>query len=137
METVTIENDIKVMYVTAEDFPKGIPDTYNKLHNLIPDVSTRKYFGISHPAPNGKIIYKAAAEELEDGEAEKYSLESFTIKAGKFVCIDIKNHMQDETCIGTAFQQLIHQPGIDPKGYCLEWYLNYTDPDVRCMVGLK
>ena len=137
METIIIENDIRVMYVTAEDFPKGIPETYKKLHDLIPNVDDRKYFGISYPNESGKIIYKAAAEELEEDEADKYGLESFTIKAAKYLCIEIKNFKEDEMCIGTAFQKLIHQPGIDPQGYCLEWYLNYTDPDVKCMVGLK
>jgi len=94
------------------------------------------YFGISQPNPQGTIIYKAAAEELEPGEAEKYGCESFTIRKGKYICIDIKNHMSDAASIGNTFQKLIAQPGIDPKGYCLEWYRNYTDPDVKCLVGL-
>jgi predicted transcriptional regulator YdeE len=138
MEIITIEKDIKVFYLTAESFPDKIMDTYQQLHSLI-TVSNdeRMYFGISQPNPQGTIIYKAAAEELEPGEAEKYGCERFTIKKGKYICIDIKNHMSDAASIGIAFQKLIAQPGIDQKGYCLECYRNYTDPDVRCMVGLE
>jgi predicted transcriptional regulator YdeE len=137
MEIVTIEKDVPVLYVTAESFPNKIMDAYQELHSLIKDSNNdRMYFGISQPNEKGNIIYKAAAEELEPGEAEKYGCKSFTIKKGKYICIDIKNHMSDAASIGNAFQQLIAQPGIDPQGYCLEWYRNYTDPDVRCMVGL-
>lgn len=137
INTVTIEHDIKVFYVTAEPFPDDVPGAYDRLHTLITDNRDRVYFGISHPNEKGIIIYKAAAEELEDGEAEKYGCETFTIKKGNYIFIDIKNHMEDGTSIGNAFQKLLKNPDIDPQGYCLEWYLNYTDPDVRCMVGLK
>ena len=137
MEVITIEKDINVFYVTAESFPDKIMDAYQLLHSRITASNDeRMYFGISQPNPQGTIIYKAAAEELEPGEAEKYGCESFTIRKGKYICIDIKNHMSDAASIGNVFQKLIAQPGIDPKGYCLEWYRNYTDPDVKCLVGL-
>ncbi len=137
METITIEHDIKVFFVQATTFPEGVIGAYDKLHSLITDKSERKYFGISHPNEKGVIIYKAAAEELEEGEAKKYGCDTFTIKKGNYIFIDIKNHMEDGANIGNAFHKLLKNPDIDPQGYCLEWYLNYTDPDVRCMVGLK
>ncbi len=136
METILLEKDIKVFYVTAETFPDSVPEAYQELNSRITNLSERKYFGISQPNQEGVIIYKAAAEELEVGEAEKYGCEVFTIKKGKYISIEIKNHMQDPLSIGNAFQQLIALPTIDPQGYCLEWYLNYTDLDVKCMVGL-
>ena len=100
-------------------------------------MSERRYFGISQPDNTGIIIYKAAAEELEAGEAEKYDCDSFIIKKGKYICIEIKNHMQDTSSIGNAFQKLISLPEVDPQGYCLEYYSNYIHPDVKCIVGLK
>lgn len=137
METTTIDKDITVFYITANPFPDDVPAAYGRLHTLITDDRERRYFGISHPNEKGIITYKAAAEELEDGEAEKYGCETFTIKKGKFIYTDIKNHSEDGTNIGNAFHKLLKNPNIDPQGYCLEYYLNYTDPDVRCMVGLK
>lgn len=138
MKKVTIDNDIKVFYVTAKSFPESVPETYEILKARITTINdNRKYFGISYPNEKGTIIYKAAAEELEIGEAEKYGCETFIIKKGKYICIEIKNHFQDASSIGNAFQKLLAHPDIDPQGYCLEWYLNLTDADVKCMVRLK
>jgi predicted transcriptional regulator YdeE len=138
MKTIAIDRDIKVFYVTANSFPKSIPETYETLKSRITNMNDdRKFFGISYPNEKGTIVYKAAAEELEAGETEKYGCEPFIIKKGKYICIEIKNHFQDASSIGNAFQKLLAHPDIDPQGYCLEWYLNYTDADVKCMVRLK
>ncbi len=138
MEIINIDQDIKVFYVTAEVFPDSVPQTYEILNARIANAKPeRKFFGISCPNAKGVIEYKAAAEELEAGEAEQYGCETFVIKKGPYACITIKNHFEDAASIGNAFQQLLAHPDLDPRGYCLEWYLNYTDPDVKCMVGLK
>jgi hypothetical protein len=137
MEITTINNDIKVFYLIAKSFPESVPKTYEMLHSLVSDSNDRKYFGISHPDEKGNIVYKAGTEELETGEAEKYNCETFTIKKGKYISIYIKDHMKDPSSIVEAFKKLLSNPDIDPKGYCLEWYINYNDPDVNCMVGLK
>lgn len=42
--------------------------------------------------------------------------------------------MEDIQRIGNAFEKLLSQPGLDPEGYCVEWYFN--DKDIRCMVRL-
>ena len=68
METITLNNDIKVFYITAKSFPDGVLDAHNKLHALVPFSTDRKYFGISRPE-NGTIYYKAAAEEINPGYA--------------------------------------------------------------------
>ena len=36
METMRIEEDIQVFWVTANSFPEGIPEATKKLHNLFP-----------------------------------------------------------------------------------------------------
>jgi hypothetical protein len=36
METIKLENDITVMYVTAASFPDGVLAAHQKLHSLIP-----------------------------------------------------------------------------------------------------
>ena len=134
METITIDNDIKVFYITAKSFPDGIMDAHEKLHGLVPFSKERKYFGISRPE-NGVIIYKAAAEEINAGEAEKFNLETIVLKKGKYISLKIYDYIKDIQSIDRAFKELLSYPGLDPQGYCVEWYLN--DKDVRCMIRLN
>ena len=133
METVNFDNDIKVMYVQATSFPDGIMAAHQKLHGVIPYSTERKYLGISRPE-NGVINYKAAAEVLQSGEAEKLNLATLTLPKGNYVCITINDYMKDLESIGRTFDQLTELPNIDPQGYCVEWYIN--DKDVKCMVRL-
>lgn len=133
METTIFENDIKVFYVAAKSFPEGIMDAHNTLHSLVPFSSERKYFGLSRPE-NGPIEYKAAAEELAEGEAEKFKCPTLIIKNGSYVSMIIEDYTTDIPSISNAFQQLLEYPGLDPQGYCVEWYLN--EKDVKCMIRL-
>ncbi len=134
METEIIDKDIKVVYVNATSFPDGIMAAHEKLHTLLPYNADRGYFGLSRPENGGDIVYKAAAEELVSGEAESLGLDTITLKKGNYASITVNDYMKDMTAIGTAFQQLIALPDIDPQGYCVERYLSQTN--VRCMVRL-
>jgi predicted transcriptional regulator YdeE len=135
METTKLDNDISVMYVTAASFPDGVLAAHQKLHSLIPFSTERKYFGLSRPEGSGGIVYKAAAEVLESGEAEKLKLQTITIKKGNYISATLHDYMKDLPAIGATFQQMIARPDIDPEGYCVEWYL--SDKDVQCMVRLN
>lgn len=135
METIKLENDITVMYVTAASFPDGVMAAHQKLHSLIPFSTDRKYFGLSRPEGGGRIVYKAGAELLESGEAEKLNLQTITIKKGNYISATLHNYMKDLPGIGAIFQKMIARPDIAPEGYCVEWYL--SDKDVQCMVRLK
>jgi len=134
MENYFLENDIKVFYVEANSFPDGILAAHQKLHALIPFSDKRKYFGISNPDKTGTISYRAAAEELIEGEADKLNLETLILKQGNYCSIVIKNYLKDVADIGRAFNTLLSNANIDPQGACVEWYLN--DRDVQCMVRL-
>lgn len=135
METIKLDNDIVVMYINATSFPDGVLAAHQKLHSLIPFSNERKYYGLSRPENGGDIVYKAAADVLETGEAEKLNLETVVIKKGTYISSVIHNYMQDLPAIGKTFQEMIARPDIDPEGYCVEWYL--SDKDVQCMVRLK
>lgn len=135
METVTFEKDIPVLCTTAKSFPAGIMESHQKLHSLIPFSTDRKYFGISRPEKGGEIVYKAGAEELQEGEAEKFGTERLVLKNGKYICIEIHDYMKDLQGIGNAFQQLLAQPGLDREGCCVEWYV--SDKEVKCMIRLE
>ncbi len=133
METHFFEKDITLLYVQSTSFPDGIMAAHQKLHSIIPYSSERKYYGISRPE-DGTISYKAGAEELTTGEAEKFGLDSLTLPKGKYACISITNYMKDLQAIGKAFDELTALPNIDPQGYCVEWYI--SDKDVKCLVRL-
>lgn len=135
MEKFNLEKDIKVFYVTAKSFPDGIMEAFQILNSKLSANEKRNFFGISYQNEKGEIIYKAAAEELQEGEAEKSGCETFIIKKGIYISIEIKNFMSEIPSIGKAFKELISYPDIDPQGACVEWYLNQKD--VRCMVRLK
>ena len=134
METFTLYKDLIVYCVTAESFPSGILSAHKKLHGILPPVPNRRFFGISHPEGD-TILYKAAAEELTPGEGARLGLEAFTIKSGKYACIELHDFQKDISKIGDTFNTLLDLPNIDPEGYCLECYV--SDTVMRCMVPLK
>jgi hypothetical protein len=134
METIILDDDIKVMYVTATSFPDGVMAAFDKLYALISPDGSRRIFGISRPE-KGVITYRATAEEMVEGEGKKMSCETLVLKHGKYQAITIHDFMKNIPAIGAAFQQILSQPGIDPDGYCVEWYLN--GEDVQCMVRLS
>ena len=135
MESILLGQDIKVFYVTATSFPDGVQGAYQKLNSLIGSPAGRRFFGISYPEAPSKITYKAAVEERYPGEGEELGCETFVIKKGQYICIYIKDFMKDIPKIGRSFQELLADERIDPKGCCVEEYIN--DKDVRCMVRLK
>ena len=134
METTTIQDDINIMYVTAISFPDGIKAAHEKLHSLVPFSTERKYFGLSRPE-NGVIIYRAAVEEINKGEADNLRHERLIVKKGNYISLTINNFMKDLQSIERAFKELLEYPGLDPQGYCVEWYLSLQD--VKCMIRLN
>ena len=92
MEKYELVNNIVVMYVPAASFPDGIPSAFDNLHNRLPSIDDRILFGISWPDKNGKIIYKAAAEEKYSGEGKNYELETFTITKGTYISELLKDY---------------------------------------------
>jgi hypothetical protein len=107
---------------------------HKELESIITCAKQRRYFGISSPNAKGIIIYKAAAEEIYQGEAEELGCEKFVIESGQYISLLIEDYISDISTIGKAFHILTAYPDIDPEGYCLEWYLN--EKDVMCMVRL-
>jgi predicted transcriptional regulator YdeE len=135
MDSYKIEKDIKVFCMQAETFPDGVMAAYDKLHALLPPGDRRRFYGISYGDPNGKIVYKAAAEELQQGEGSRLGCEEFVIKKGNYLSTVIKDYMKDLPEIGRVFQKMLQHPQLDPKGYCVENYFN--DTEVQCMVRLQ
>jgi hypothetical protein len=133
MEKFTLSEDIPVFYITAASFPDGILESHQRMHSLIPFTTQRRYFGLSRPEQGQGIVYKAAAEILP-GEETKIRCEQMIIPKGDYLNITVFNYMQKLEGITTAFAEILTQPGLDPDGYCVEWYLD--EKNVRCMVKL-
>lgn len=134
MEIFTLDNDIKVFCETAISFPEGIMEAHKELQSIVPFSEERRYFGISRPNEKGVVIYKAATEEIYQGEAEELGCETFTIERGQYISLLIPDYINDLQSIVKAFQILTAHPDIDPEGYFIEFYLN--EKDVRCMIKL-
>jgi hypothetical protein len=134
MEKYKMVKDIIVMYVPAQSFPGGIQPAFEKLESKLPSTNDRTFFGISWAGKNGKIMYKAAAEEKYNGEGKNYELEIFTITKGTYISELIKDYKKDLSQIGDTFRQLLQHPELDSNGYCLEWYKG--NADVLCLVKL-
>jgi hypothetical protein len=134
MEIITVNTDIKVFYITAKSFPEGILEAHQTLHKLVPFSPDRRYFGISRPE-SYSIIYRAATEETYPGEAEKLKLDTLILKKGNYISETLKDYQKDVSAITRTFDELLKHPGIDPEGYCVEWYTSMND--MICMVRLK
>lgn len=134
METITLNNDLKVLYTEADSFPDGVMEAHKKLHALVPFSTERKYLGLLRPE-NGKIAYKAATEEIEKGEAEKLNCKTLVVKKGNYLSITIHDYMNNMQRFQQVFQELISQPGLNTNGNCVDWYLSRKE--VKCMVRLK
>ena len=133
MEITMFDKDIKVIYITATSFPEGVQDTFEKLQAIVPFSKDRKLFGISRPE-NGTIVYKAALEEIKPGEAEVLGCDTLVLKKGKYISQTGYDFMKDLQLIGKTFRELLLHPGLDPNGYCVEWYTD--NKNVKCMIRL-
>ncbi|HCM76928.1 MAG TPA: transcriptional regulator [Cytophagales bacterium] len=134
MEVYTLKKDIHVYCITASSFPDGIKPAFDKLHEIAPIAENRTYYGISSPE-RGKIKYRAAANEIYDGELNARGMQAHVIKKGKYLLIEIKDFMNNLPGIEKAFKQLTNDKRIDPHGECVEWYKD--NKTCRCMVRMK
>ena len=135
MKTRTLETDITVFYVTANTFPEGIGEAFEKLHSLFPFSRERRIFGLSRPENNDGIVYRAAAEEMYEGEAEKLQCNRLILPKGKYIALDVIDFRKDLMSIDRAFKQLLQQPNLDTQGYCVEQ--NASDSEaITCMIRL-
>jgi hypothetical protein len=133
--TIILEKDIKVFYIRATSFPQGIEEAMLKLQSLFSLTKERRIFGLSRPENNEGIIYRAAAEEIYDGEAEKMQCDTMIISKGRYIAVEVVDFRKDLMSIGSAFHQLLKSPNLDPQGYCVEWYAIDKEA-VTCMIRL-
>ena len=70
MKKYLLERDVTVFCVLADSFPQGILKAHQKLHALLLTSELRNFYGVSNVDKKKVIIYKAAVEELYEGEVK-------------------------------------------------------------------
>jgi predicted transcriptional regulator YdeE len=136
MEKLTFEKDVKVFGIEVKTFPAGIGEAFDELIKKTGDgAGERNYYGISSMSNEGKMMYKAVAEEKFEGEAKKLNYDEGVIEKGKYL-YEALYHWQNKTClIKDIFHSIMNDDHVDKTKPCIEWYKN--DDEMLCMVKVK
>jgi predicted transcriptional regulator YdeE len=133
MEKYVFDNDVKVFGIEVKIFPAGIGEAFDELIRKTGDgAGARYYYGISSMNNDGKMIYKAVAEEQYEGEAGKYNYEKSTIEKGEYLFEALKDWRNNTACIKDIFYAMMNDDRIDKTKPCIEWYKD--DEEMYCMV---
>jgi hypothetical protein len=134
IEIFILKEDLKVLGFQVQDCISGIGEAFETLVNMLPGGFTRSYYGISEMGEDG-MIYRAAALENYEGEAEKYNCKQFTIEKGEYLAVTLYNWRKNLNAIKEIFTGLHLDPRVDPSKSCVEWYKN--DEEMVCMIKSK
>lgn len=129
------ENDQPVFGLLVRTFPEGIGKAFSDLMKSIPDGEKRSYYGISKINDTGTISYWAVAEEKNEGEAEKYGYERFTIPKAEYLSEVVFDWKSKTACIKDVFHEMMQDPLADATSPCIEWY--YAEDEMLCMLQKK
>ncbi|MFL5728562.1 MAG: hypothetical protein ACJ75J_03650 [Cytophagaceae bacterium] len=135
IERCSLKEDMYLFCVTAQSFPNGIIEAFQKLESLDPSICERPFYGISFQNNNGEIIYKAAVAEIFRGEGKKYGCETFVIAQGTYLTITLLDFMKNLEAIPNAFKALLDDPRVDTEFPWVEWYKSNTE--LLCMVRIN
>jgi hypothetical protein len=133
MENYHISQDIHVFGRQVKSFPEGVGEAFDALVQTIPDGLKRSYFGISY-MENEKVVYIAAAEEKENGEAEKFNCTRYKIEKGDYLIVRLNGWRTKTDTIKDIFHEMM-KAEIDHTKPCVEWYFN--DEQMLCMMKAK
>jgi hypothetical protein len=133
MKKHTLNDEVKIFYITAKSFPDGIQEAYDTLDKKLGITDGRTFYGISY-MEDGKIIYKAAVAESFDGEATQLGCETMIVSKGNYLTETIMNWRENMAAFSPSFQKLLDTPNLDRNSFCVEWYK--SDEEVMCMVKL-
>lgn len=132
MEELIFENEIAVFGIEVKTFPLGIGEAFDELIKATGDCAgERNYYGISS-LKNGKMIYKAVAEENFEGEATKFNYEKDVIENGKYVFEVLRNWRDKTSCIKDVFHEMMKDNRVDKTKPAVEWYK--SEDEMYCMV---
>lgn len=133
MEIIKIKENISAFGFRVNTFPDGIKDAFDNLMNLVPDGIDRTYYGISYMSGD-EVVYHAAVQELNPGEAEKYNCERYTIQRGEYTADRVHQWMKKVHTIKDIFGAMLHDDCPVEDRPAIEWYLN--DDEMICMIRI-
>jgi hypothetical protein len=133
METYELKDDLNVFGFQVKTFPEGIGEAFDTLIEKVPEGLNRSYYGISFFS-DGKVVYIAAVEEKNPGEAEKHKYERYRIEKGKYYRATVRDWRTKTGSIKDVFHEMMQQKNVDHAKPCIEWYRN--DDEMECMVKL-
>ncbi len=124
METLTIATDLQVFGTLVNSFPLGVDEAFAQLMEMVPDAEKRSCYGISSMNENGGVLYFAAIEEQEPGEAEKYKCERRIVSKGGYLAVTVLDWLQKTHCIKDVFHDMMQDERFAHDTPCVEWYKN-------------
>lgn len=136
MEKLTLEKNLNVFGIEVTTFPAGIGEAFDELIKQTGDrAGKRNYYGVSSMSKDGKVIYKAVAEEKYEGEADKFNYEKEVIEGGNYLYKTLYHWTNKTGMIKDIFHEMMHDEHVDTMKPCVEWYKN--DEEMLCMVKAK
>jgi predicted transcriptional regulator YdeE len=133
METLIFETDLKVFGIEVKTFPAGIDEAFKELIKQTgDDAGERNYYGVSSMKNDGKMIYKAVAEEKYEGESKKYNYPESAIEKGEYLFETVKDWRNKTHCIKDVFEEMMKDKRVNLMKPCVEWYKN--EDEMLCMV---
>lgn len=134
MEIYHIPHNIVVFGREVKTFPNGIGEAFDELIKVLSKNNHRNYYGLSWCMEN-KITYVAAAEQKNEGEAEKYGYATYTVEKGDYLSIPVHNWVNKTDCIKDVFTEILKDERADDKTPAIEIYKN--DKEMLCLVAMK
>jgi hypothetical protein len=134
METLKIENDLKVFGIRVQNFPDGIGEAFDALTQMVPPGDDRPFYGISECTKDG-VVYIAAALETFDGEAEKYRCDTYYIEKGEYLSAILLDWPSKTASIKNVIGDLLKDRRADSTKPCVEVYKNMKE--MLCLVKTK
>ena len=135
METYDLKKDLKVFGKEVKTFPQAVKEAFSSLLNMIPDGFKRSYYGLSYMDDKGKMVYIATAEEKDEGEAEKYNCERYTVEKGEYLAVTLDDWLKKVDCIKDIFHEMMEDDRADKTRPVVEWYK--TETEMLCLVKMR
>src|SRR5688500_7550240 len=119
MDRKFLPEGIKVFGKQVRNFPSGIGEAFHELVKLLPPGDSRPFYGIGECTSEG-IIYKAAALETFEGEAERYQCQRYVIEPGDYLCVTVRDWRPKTGSIKSVFDELYKHALADRKKTSIE-----------------
>jgi hypothetical protein len=131
MNIYRLNENIRVFGIQVNSAPERIGAAFDMLAKMVDGGFNRSFYGISM-MNKGKFIYRAATEEIFEGEGDKYACEKYTIEQGYYLAVTLRDWRKKTESIKDIFHEMMHDHRVDCTKPFVEWYKD--DDEMICMV---